>query len=303
MKTQFNTTDYLRRFLFRAANVRAERVRLENTVAEALSRRTYPAAVAEQLGMALAAAGLLAATVKFEGRLTLQVRGSGVISLLLAQALPDGGLRGLARLAHQDSEIPDNAGVAELFGQAELVIAIAAERDGVPYQGIVPVLPAGLGATIEHYFAQSEQIPTRILLAAGEGLAHGLLLQALPNSADGPPVSDEPSDWRLMSAALDARAQVDLQHLGDEMLMKRLFPTHDLELFAPSPLKFQCQCSRERTSRMVQALGEQEAREIVEAEGQVEVACEFCGASYEFDRLDVAQLFSGGVFNPHNGRA
>lgn len=303
MQTDFNTTDYLRRFLFRSAQVRAERVRLESTIAEVLRRRPYPRAVADQLSMSLAAAALLGATVKFEGRLTLEVRGKGAVSLLLAQALPEGGLRGLARLSDPDRVIAEDASPAELFGQAELIISIASERDGVPYQGIVPLLPTGLAASIEHYFAQSEQLPTRILLATDGDLAHGLLLQALPAADTDTRTGIERADWRDLTAMLTASGDMDLQHLGDEMLMKRLFPAHDLELFAPTPQRFHCQCSRARTLQMVQALGETEATDILAERGAVEVACEFCGASYSFDRLDLAQLFGGGGLSPLNGRA
>ena len=299
MKVTVNTTDYLRRFLFREASVRAERVRLEQTLAETFDRRSYPEPVADELAKALAATALLAATVKFEGRLTLQVRGQGLMPLLLTQALPDGGLRGLARVAENGVPINAMTTPAELYGQAELVIAIAAERDGVPYQGIVPIAEAGLEASIEHYFAQSEQIPTRILLSAVPGEAHGLLLQGMPTS-DADTVE---ADFRMLAAALDARAQTDLVHLGDEMLVKRLFPEHDLELFAPTPVKFLCHCSRPRTAQMVHALGAEETERILEEEGAIDVDCEFCGARYRFDRLDVEQMFRGTPFTDHEGNA
>lgn len=299
MKVSVNTTDYLRRFLFREVSVRAQRVRLEETLAETFGRRSYPEPVADELAKALAATALLAATVKFEGRLTLQVRGQGLMPLLVTQALPDGGLRGLARVAERASMLDAQTSPAALYGKAELVIAIAAERDGVPYQGIVPISEAGLEASIENYFVQSEQIPTRILLRAAPGEAHGLLLQGMP-SGDAETAQ---ADFRTLAAALDARAQSDLIHLGDEMLVKRLFPEYDLELFAPQPVQFRCHCSRPRTAQMVHALGAEETGRILEEEGAIDVDCEFCGARYRFDRLDVAQLFSGTPFTNHEGNA
>jgi len=294
-----DTTDYSRRFLFERANIRGQRVRLEHTLSEVFERRPYPAPVATELASALAAAALLSSTVKFDGRLTLQVRGRGPIPMLVAQALPEGGLRGIARW---DDDAVAEAGhdPAALYGEAELVIAISTERDSEPYQGIVPVKRAGLGASIEHYFAQSEQLDTRVWLGSYGTATRGFLLQRLPGeSEDG----HDDEVWRRAVSATEAQVGTDLPHLADETFLKRLFGEDTLRLFAPTPLRFACGCSGARTASMIRALGPDEAGRILEEEGEIHVTCEFCGATYRYDALDVGQIMSTGMWTPPGGRA
>lgn len=293
-------TDYTRRFLFEAADVRGQRVRLERTLDEIFERRPYPAPVASELAKALAAASLLSSTVKFDGRLTLQVRGRGPMPMLVAQALPEGGLRGIARWEDDEAIAAAAGDPAALYGEAELVIAIAAERDSEPYQGIVPIQRGGLGASIEYYFSQSEQLATRVWLEAREATVTGLLLQRLPASRHG---ADSDELWQRVVSATDRQAGSDLPHLGDETFLKRLFGEETLRLFAPTPLRFACGCSGARTASMIRALGPEEAGRILEEEGEIRVICEFCGATFRYDALDVGQIMSTGMWTPPGGRA
>jgi molecular chaperone Hsp33 len=183
--------DRLYRFLFEGLDLRGECVRLDAGWRAVLARNDYPAPVAAQLGQGLAAAVLLSATIKFEGSLILQVQGDGAIPTLIAQATHEGTFRGIARW-HDDREIDP----AAPFGTGSLAITIA-PREGQRVQGVVGLLPGGLAAALEAYFARSEQLPTRLWLAADGQRAGGLLLQALPGEGTAGITGIGWPPWRL----------------------------------------------------------------------------------------------------------
>ena len=277
-----NDSDTLSRFLFEHAGIRGNLVHLDASWRAVLEAHPYPEPVAARLGEALAAALLLAATIKFEGSLILQIQGSGPIRTLVAQATHARTVRGLARW---EGEVPAVESLSEQFGTGQLVLTIDQGR-GQPYQGVIPLAGARLTDAIEHYFTDSEQIPTRLWLAAGPSRASGLLLQRLPEAG----ATEE--DWNRVTLLADTLTPKELLGLSTEPLLHRLFHEETVRLFEPEPLSFRCGCSRSRIADMVKLLGESDIDSLLDEQGAIEVTCEFCNRLYRFDPVDARQLFA-----------
>ncbi|MCU0767297.1 MAG: Hsp33 family molecular chaperone HslO [Gammaproteobacteria bacterium] len=274
-------SDGLRRFVFEGAGVRGALVHLDASWQAVLDRHPYPPAVQRPLGQVLAAAVLLSSTIKFEGTLILQVEAEGPVRTLVAQATDRRTLRGLARW---EGEVPDGGGLAETFGAGRLVLTASAPG-GDRYQGVVALEGATLAGALEAYFAQSEQLPTRLWLAVDGPRAAGLLLQRLP----GP--TDDEDAWRRTAMLADTLRDAELLKLGTKDLLRRLFHEETVRLFEAEPVAFRCGCSRERVDGLLRALGREEVDEVLTAQGAIEVTCEFCNRVYRLDRVDAELLF------------
>lgn len=286
--------DSLHRFVFEHYPIRGHLVHLDAAWLALIEHRSYPSAIRDLLGEAVAASLLLAATIKFDGVLSLQLRGDGPVHLLLAQCTSGLGVRGLARFREESGAEPlVGAGIAAVVGQGNLTVTLEGDADGQRYQGIVPISGARLAESLQLYFENSEQLPTRLLLYADEHGASGMLLQRLPEdgaaiAADAEAVDDA---WRRVQLIGESLTPQELRSLSDAEILHRLFNEDDVRLFDPSPVYFRCRCSRERVGGMLQGLGEQETRSLLEERGEVEVRCDFCNRAYVFDAVDVAQLF------------
>jgi len=283
-------TDRVRRFLLEEFPVRGQLVQLESSWAALREHATYPAPVRDLLGQAVAAAVLLASMLKFEGGLTLQMQGNGAVRLLVAQCTHDFRIRAVA---HYD-EARVAADFAALAGEGRITVTVESVGHGTPYQGIVPLEGASLAECIDGYFATSEQLPTRVRLAADATRAGGLLVQKLPaevQSAADPDSTAAAAVWERVyghAATLDAN---DLLYAPAETLVRRSATVDDVRLFGGSPVQFECRCSRERVLGVLRALGEDEVRDVLGEQGTVKVTCEFCRRPYVFDAIDVTQAF------------
>ncbi len=263
--------------------MRGEIVHLDATWRALLGTQDYPAAVRNLLGEAAAASALLTPTLKFEGKLTLQVTGDGPVHLLVMQCTSANTLRGLARW-HGDTA---SDSLSELIGAGRMAITIDPSKGRERYQGIVEVKGSELSHALETYFEQSEQLGTRLWLAADERRAAGLLLQQLPGAADD---ADAWNRLQHLGATLTRR---ELLEVAPQELMRRLFSEEDLRVFEPTPLSFRCGCSRSNVASVLRGLGQEEVRSIIADEGEVRVDCDFCGQVYEFDSVDAENLFQG----------
>jgi molecular chaperone Hsp33 len=274
--------DQCQRFLFEEHPIRGQHVSLDESWREIAQQGGLEGRALSLLGEALVVVALLVDTLKIDGSITLQIRGTGPLELLVVEANSRHEIRGTAR---QDGVINEEADLNQIFGSEYLVITIKTE-DSEPHQGIAPLIGASLSEALEHYFATSEQLPTRFWLACDEQSASGILLQKLPGE-----LKDEDA-WDRVSHLASTISDEELQRLALDGLLHRLFHEETLRLFDPNPIKFSCGCSRERTAGMLLSLGKAEIDEILEQEGVVAVNCEFCSANYRFDSIDVEQMFS-----------
>lgn len=305
--------DSLHRFDFEHLAIRGQLLHMDSSWQAMLEHRNYPPSIRNLLGQAMAAAALLASTIKFEGQLTLQLQGDGPMHLLLAQCTANFNVRGLARFneSHVDAPVlrESDATIQQLAGQGKITVTIETEDLKQRYQGIVGLSGTQLAQCLEVYFAQSEQLPTRLWLHADEQGVAGMLLQRLPT----PKILDDISDdaekdaklkqqqaqlddaWHRVQLIGDTLRPEELRDLSDREILHRLFNEDDLRLFESSPVYFRCRCSRERVSTMLQSLGKDEVDSIIAEQSRVEVRCEFCERQYTFDSIDVAQLFNANI--------
>jgi molecular chaperone Hsp33 len=296
--------DTLRRFIFERFPVRGYVVHLDASWRALIEHHAYPEIVRDTLGEAVAATVLLGATLKFDGLLTLQMQGPGPMHLLVVQATHRMAVRGVARWR---GELPAaRPSLEALSGGGRLTVTVENADRSSRYQGIVPLAGSRLADCFEAYFARSEQLPTRLWLAATPERAAGLLLQRLPSGASASAEELEHSaaagdeDWnRVLHLAATLTAD-ELAGLPGGELLRRLFHEEDVRLYEPGPVFFQCTCSRERVNGILRSLGEAEVGEILAERGSVEVRCEFCNRAWQYDAVDVAGLFadSGPVSGP-----
>jgi molecular chaperone Hsp33 len=301
--TTETSKDILQKFIFDNAAVRGELVEISNAWREIQSRHAYPRAVRALLGEMVAAAALLSANLKFNGSIVMQIHGDGLVKLLVVECDANLRMRATAKL-RDGAEVPDDASVAQLLnehGRGRFVITLD-PLDKVPgqqpYQGVVPLVGEDIATIIENYMLRSEQMDTKLWLAADENVARGLLLQKLPrNSAVEGQVkqASEEEDVETWTRAVmlgQTLKQEELLTADVETLLKRLFWEETIRVFDPLHPEFHCTCSREKVANMLKMLGRQEVESALHDLGELGINCDFCGKHYGFDAVDCAQLFA-----------
>ncbi len=287
-------SDTLQRFLFEHAPIRGEIVQLAATWQAVTERHDYPAPLRKILGELMAAGALLAATLKFDGTLILQLHGNGPVKLIVVECAAGHAMRATAKW---DGDIPESdqtaGGLRALLGNGRFAISLVPESGQQGYQGIVDLDADSIAAAFEHYMATSEQIETRLWLACDDTRAAGLLIQKLPERE----TTDADAWPRIGHLAATVQPQ-ELLALAPQLLLQRLFHEEDLRVFEPRPVYFRCSCSSERVTGMLRMLGQDEVRSVIAERGEVEVHCEFCNRRYVFDAVDSEQIFAAAVTAP-----
>lgn len=290
-----NTKDRLHRFLLERAGVSGVLVQLEDAWQEVGSRSDYPPAVASLLGQALAATAALSGTIKLSGSLSLHVRSKGELSLLYTECSDAGRLRGLAQWR---DGIATSIDLAEL-PEPLLAITIDNAATGQRQQGMVPVEHGTLAQLLEGYFERSEQLPSRIQLACGDGRAAALILQPLARA--GGTGETDPDGWNRVGHLAATLSDAELLQLPPEQVLLRLFHEENVRLTGERDLFFGCQCSRERVAAVLRNLGRAESEAALQPDGRIEVTCEFCNTRYHFDRIDLEQVLRDQPDTPGSG--
>lgn len=302
----------LHKFLFEGLPVRGMLVRLDNSWKDLLSRRKEPldAPVRDLLGQMTAAGVLMQANIKFNGALIFQVMGDGPLKLAVVEVQPEMTFRATAKTR---GAVAGDATLQQMLnqhGQGRCAITLD-PKDRLPgqqpYQGVVPLTgPDGqplekLSQVLQHYMRQSEQLDATLVLAANEDVAAGLLIQRLPIEGEGNLEAGAISGiereqleeaYNRISMLASTLTSEELLTLDSDTILRRLFWEETVRRFEPSAPSFACTCSRERVGRMLLGLGRQEADEILHEMGGIEIGCDFCGNHYNFDAVDVGELFT-----------
>lgn len=279
--------DTQQRFIFENGQIRGEIVRLNRTFEAILERHDYPVLLRPLLGQILATAALLNSIIKYEGHIIVQIQSEKRIKLLLGQCDHKNHVRGLARW---EDELTEND-IKNFFSSAQMGITIQRKDGSPPTQGIVSLHSGHLAIAIEHYFSQSEQLPTRLYFAADDKQVVGFLLQTLPTKS----MHDDLSFWQHITTLSDTITQEELLTLSNTEILYRLFHEETLSLFESKPISFQCHCSLESMQNAIRIFGYNEAKQVIKEDGVVTVNCEFCNAKYDFDAIDVEKLFRTNV--------
>jgi len=303
----------LHKFIFDGLPVRGMIVRLTDAWTEILARRqanastgAWPPPVAELLGQMAAAGALMQSNIKFNGSLVLQIFGDGPVKVAVAEVQHDLALRVTAKVV---GDVGVHARLSDMVnqgnkGRCAITLDPKEKFPGQqPYQGIVPLCGdrqqkiEKLSAVLEHYMLQSEQLDTKLVLAADSKVAAGLLIQRLPLEGQGnlgkklesdPDLAEHYNRIATLAASL---TREELLELDVDTILRRLFWEEKVLRFEPQQPRFSCTCSRERVASMLRGLGQEEAQSILAERGEIEVGCDFCGQHYRFDAVDAAQIF------------
>ena len=276
----------LHRYLFEDLSVRGELVQLDEAYQRIISSKEYPAALQKLLGELLVSTTLLTATLKFEGSITIQLQGDGPVSLAVINGDHDQKIRGVARW---EGDIADNATLHEMMGKGYLVITIEPKK-GERYQGVVGLEGETLSDVIEGYFANSEQLKTRLWIRTGEheGKAHaaGMMIQIMPDGTGAP------EDFDHLEQLTDTVKNEELFILPANELLYRLYNQDTVRLYELQPVEFHCGCSRERSGAAIITVDRAEINDILAEEGSVSLHCDYCGTSYSFDETEITELYA-----------
>ncbi len=293
------TADTLQKFMFEAAPVRGELVEISATWKQIQSRRDYPQEVKKILGEMLAAAALLSANLKFNGSIVMQIHGDGPLRLLVVECDSELRMRATAKLA-QDTVIPAGTSLQQLLnahGNGRFVITLDPQEKlpgQQPYQGIVPLDGESVAVIIENYMLRSEQLDTKLWLAADDEVSRGLLLQKLPNEGGTAPAGAQETWDHVVILASTVREE-ELLNTEISTLLRRLFWEETIRVFEPRHPQFQCSCNREKVGNMLKMLGKEEIDSALAELGELSIDCDFCGQHYVFDKVDCAQLFAADI--------
>ena len=280
--------DLLLRTVFSGHPVRALAVRLDRTWGEIAAQRAYPQPLARLLGELTAAAALLYATVKQDASLVMQLQGRGALKLLVVECRPGPRLRATAQWEGDFA-----AGtLRDWAGDGRLAITLERPDDPERYQSIVDLEGQHLSDVLESYMTRSEQLDTRLKLAADAGSAAGVLLQRLPRPDAHAETDADADPWARFGLLLDTVQPAELLATAPDALLTRLYPGDGLRVLAADRPRFECGCSRAKVSDMLRVLGRAEVEGVVEEHGVVDVTCEFCNSHYRFSDADVQTLFA-----------
>ena len=291
-------SDSLKKFLFEDRSVRIESVQLTQTWLAAQAHHTYPPSVAALLGELVAAATLLSATFKFDGSLILQLQGDGAIALMVVECRADLSLRATVKMRERALPVtPNLQALVNPGGTAKFIVVLDPPKHTPGrqiYQGIVPLEGDTIAAALEQYMLRSEQLDTRIWLAADSRRCTGLLLQRLPVQGGNQQtaLSTAHESWERAQQLAQTLNQPEMLGTDQDTLLHRLFWDELLHSFEPRTITWRCSCSHERVADMLRMLGKPEVQDMFKDRDSIEVACEFCGQPYSFDATDALKLFS-----------
>lgn len=285
-----STADTLQRFMFEHAEIRGEIIHLSESYQTIMSQQDYPPIVKHLLGEALMSCALLTGSLQFEGEVSLQFHGNEDLPLLLVQCDHELNLRGFAKF--EPNCTAETYAKAFLNGKMSLIINPYQQTQA--YQSIVPLSSTSMAENLMSYFAQSEQISTRVWLASTSEKTAGMLLQLLPTQND----EEREHFWEYATKLGETLTETELLNLDNETILHRLYHETELRLFPKRSLRFRCRCSIEKMKQVLSVLGEKDIQALVQEKGSVDIQCEFCNHRYSFDPIDVTLLFKTEAANP-----
>ena len=275
-----SNTDQIQRILFDKIDVRGVVTALQTSFQEVMAGHSYPAVIENILGEMLAAVTILSTNLKFNGKLTLQAKGEGSVSTLMAECNHRNECRAFAQF---DQGISAQLSFKEMLAKGYLVLTIEPDV-GRRYQGYVPLEQESLALCLEEYFQRSEQLDTKFILACDGIKARGIMLQVLPAMQSGT------DDWQRLALLAQTLSAAELLALDNETLLYRLFHEEQCRLFSPQQIEFKCQCSRQRSEKALTLLDAAELREIIAERGNIDMDCQICNSNYSFDAVDVEAI-------------
>ncbi len=278
-------SDNVQRFMFEHASIRGEIVHLNETYTKIIHQKSYPAIIQTLLGEAILGCILLASSIKFKGSISLQFNGDERLPLLLVQCDDDLQIRAFAK--HQPDGTPPSIDYHEAFIHGQMKLIINQYHQTTQYESTVSIKSISMADNLMHYFAQSEQIATRVWFAINQHQAAGMLLQLMP----GQNTLQREQFWEYAVHIGQTISDHELLTLDNETILNRLYHETELRLYNKRKVQFKCQCTQEKMQQILRVLGPEENQKLLDERGSIDVYCDFCNQHYNFDAIDVALLF------------
>lgn len=285
--------DTLKKYLSADRSTRIQSVQLDESWQIGLAHQDLPDVIISLLGELTSASVLLAGNIKFDGSVVLQIQGNGPVSLIMVECSSAMQIRATAHIRDK-SALRSNLSLQDIMnsdGGGKFSVMLEPNNKSErakAYQGIVPLESETVAQALEFYMQHSEQLDTRLWLAADENQSSGLLLQRLPAQAD---IDTANHTWEHLQALADTIKSTELLSKDQETIIHQLFWNDDIISFPAIDIQWHCPCNRERVAGMLQTLGQEEVSEILQEQGHIEVDCNFCGKVYEFDVHDCQEIF------------
>ena len=286
--------DVIQRFVFDELDARGAIVRLQESCEAIQATHHYPPPLATLLNQFAVAACLLRDSLKVKAAVTIQLRASGAIALIMADCSANNKVRAIAEYDLEQLPVGEFLDLRSVAGNAVMAITIS-PVEGERYQGIVPIEHPALAACLEDYFQRSEQLPTWFSLLADQSQAVGMSIHALPSEkVKNREEADE--HFLRLQTLLKSMTPGEALQLDNQATLTRLFHEESCRLFSPSTVEFGCECSREKSLAAIISLGKEDAEQLI-AEQQHEgliafkVDCHFCFQRYEIPHAQVSQAF------------
>lgn len=275
--------DVIQRFLFKEHSIRGQVIQLDEAWQKMTRDRHYPEVISQLLGELTAVSVILASGLKHDGKITLQIQGKGPVNLLVVEVTHDFKLRGVAKTSQP---IENQKTMDELLGNGQILVTLENTQTNSHFQSYVPREGATVAQCFETFFQQSEQLPSRLWLAADENQLGGLLLQKMPDTDN-----KDADAWDRVSHLAETVKDEELMQLPSEELLHRLFHEETVELFEGNAVVYECPQDKSRVDDMLRKLGEDEVREMLEEQGEIVIHNEICNYHIRYNAEDIDALF------------
>ncbi|WP_232023377.1 Hsp33 family molecular chaperone HslO [Thiomicrorhabdus aquaedulcis] len=277
-------TNHIQNFLFKTLAIRGKTLQLHQAWQAMIQDRHYPAPIITLLGELTAASVLMASGLKHQGKITLQVQGSGPVTLLVVEVTHDLNIRGVAKT---NQAITEQTTLDELLGDGQILVTLENTQTRSHFQSYVERQGDSIAQAFEGFFSQSEQLPSKLWLAASEHAIGGVLIQKMPETdqhdADG---------WARILSLTTTLTPNELTDLDTSTLLHRLFHEETLELFTAKPVQYNCPQDKARVDVMLQGMGEEDVRQLLAEQGEIVIHNEICNYHIRYNEDDVNQLFA-----------
>jgi molecular chaperone Hsp33 len=272
----------LQHFMFEHASIRGEIIHLHEVYQTIILQQPYPPLVKKMLGEALISCVLLSGSIKFEGEISLQFNGDERLPLIIVQCDNQLNVRACAKYKQGD-----NIDYQQAFMNGQMSLSINQYKQTTTYQSIIPIITSSMEENLMSYFAQSEQIPSKVWLAINEESAAGMILQLMPDQN----TLQREQFWEYAVQIGQTITQQELLTLDNETILHRLYHETVIRLYDARNVRFKCRCNQTKMKQVLNILGETEIQQLLKEKGHVEICCDFCNQRYVYDPIDIALVF------------
>jgi molecular chaperone Hsp33 len=274
----------IRRFLFKELDIRGQHLSINSSWQQIIENRGYSKLVRQLFGELSALAIMLANGMKHKGKLTMQIQGDGIVSLLLVEVTHDLKIRGMVR---SSGSIDSSIDLDKVLGKGQIVATLYNSQTEKSFQSLVPRNPKGLIKTFEDYFSQSEQLSSKLWISSTKNNLSAVLIQKLPDSKQ-----EHEDDWGRVVSLAKTITNKELCKLSAESLLYRLFNEEIVELFPAEQVYYECLQEQEKFEKIVFDLGEQDARDLLKERGEITIHNEICNTHVFFNEEDLDRIFT-----------